>query len=189
MASLQEQIAAAKAAKAAAEASFTEAHQKAEEGRAELDELNASTAATLTRVRAVVMADGLEAARERMGARANLLSYDAEAKCPGVGVFILRGPPKAAVNKLQGTMAKQKLSEVERAKANEDFAVECIEEWCPEPHKLPLKWIQMNGDDMEAVGDAKTKLCEHFATYGLLPTSMTTVGTELAGLDLAGAKS
>lgn len=184
MATLAEQIAAAKAARAAAEAALSEADRLEEAQRAELEQLRADAREAAKRSRALNLARKLDEVEGRLGAKVHLQGYDAESLCPGAGMMILRGPPKTIVDRWQSSMAKQKLSDGERLKAGEDFAVECVVEWCPKAGATPPLWLDLDTHE-DAAGDLRAL----FADLGMLATTITNVGTGLAGLDLAAAKS
>lgn len=184
MASLSEKIAAAEAAKKAAEAAFTEADRLEEEQRARLERLEAETREAAKRLRAVLLARKLDEVQDALGTKVHLQAYDAEASCPGAGMFILCGPPKSVIDRWQATMAKQKLTDGERVKAGEDFAVECVSVWAPKPNAPSVEWLDLDNHE-----DASTQLRTVFGELGMLATTITNVGTGLAGLDLAAAKS
>lgn len=177
MATPAERIAAARARKEAAEAAFTEADRKRQAERAEAEKAE-EEAREAERAHRVYKLDGrVDALQEKLGPRVSLRAYDAEAKFPGAGTFVLRGPAKADCDRWQNEIAKHVNNPALREKAGEDFAMQCVVEW--------------NARDLDPSvdGDAAHEVRKVFGRFGMLATTVTNIGTELAGLDLAARKS
>lgn len=175
MATLAERVARARVDAEFAEKAITDEERERRALRAELDALESRKRVAEAEKRQGVLADRLDALREKLGPKAHLTSYDAEAKFSGAGTFILQGQNQKATDEWKAKLEKAKNNQQLRDKHTEDYTLGFVVEW--------------NGRDLEEDLDAAGELRKVFATLGMLATTITNIGTELSGLDLDARKS
>jgi hypothetical protein len=176
MATLDERLAAAQAARKAAEAKITESDRAEQEKRAKIAEEDAAARAADRLKRGLELARQADDARERLGPLVHVQAYDAEDKTPGAGTFILRGLPKAECDRLSGRLVAAK-SEADKAKAGEDYAIAFVDKW------------NGRGLDPDQDPDAAGECRKVLNRLGMLSSTLISIGSGLSGLDLEARKS
>lgn len=170
-------IAAAQAARDAAQAKITPEDRDEQAAREELARLNGERRTAEKERRRLDLDRREDAARDTLGPKAQLRQHDAEEDAPGAGTFILRYPGPKAVEEWQKALNRgAQTNKHDNTELNRNFAAASVYDW--------------NGHtDLHGLASAHGgELLEVLKELPLVATSIVNIVGELGGLAMKGRK-